>query len=678
MKFSRIFFICFLMHGFLFAQTDTTQNDDKLYQATVDEILNISVQDKKIEISSSSGTAESLAEVPSSVTVFTRKQIQDMGIEDVYDLLNYVPGFQATRNIATFEYQEIHVRGQNADNKLLFLINGQRLNEGYAARASLFNRYISTSNIKQIEIIRGPGSTLFGSNAFLGVVNIITDNESNELVFRLGSQQSANATVNFSQSVSNDFFVSASANFYQDAGQSFDITNQLTQNVTSTQDPRDNQTFYTNLRYKDFTFNGSYARNNSDDFFGYTQIGNQINQNTTVHWHGDLNYDTDFNERVNFNTTISYSRYLWDAVGLNLSGNSSPQTSIYDFIVGPYLNTNDFQIASNLNFKINEKHNLITGVSYRNTGVSNFEGYTNHVSPDGTFSAPITSFYIGEIKRFDNVGQLNSVEKSVGILGIYAQYKAKIGKNLITFAGIRYDNYFDISSTLNPRLGLVYQTNFGATFKGLYGTAFRAPVINEIYINTPFDAPNPDLKPERIATYEFIYLQKFKKVNIELVLFHNITTDAVITGQSSDERQISLNQDSTINTTGLEMSANATILKNMFAQVSYTYYFDGFSQNTFGNFLTFALNYQKKKWNFNINAVYRPALEKVLLEQDSYLLMNLKARYQLNRKFGLNFSALNLFDTAYLTRAETLTQFNQAIPNRGLQWRFGLEFRFNK
>jgi iron complex outermembrane receptor protein len=92
---------------------------------------------------------------------------------------------------------------------------------------------------------------------------------------------------------------------------------------------------------------------------------------------------------------------------------------------------------------------------------------------------------------------------------LYGQVEAVLLTNLLLNAGLRYDHYDTFGDTLNPRVGLIYNPWQKTTFKLLYGQAFRAPNDYELYYGAPsiYQAPNPDLEPERIRTYEAIYEQ---------------------------------------------------------------------------------------------------------------------------------------------------------------------------
>jgi outer membrane receptor for ferrienterochelin and colicins len=151
--------------------TQTQQNQD-LTDKSLEELM-------KIEVASVTGAAkheQRVTEAPSSVTVITAAEIRSFGWRTLGEALRSVRGFYATydRN-----YTYLGVRGfarpTDYNNRVLFLIDGHRINDNvYDAGYVGTETPIDLDLIERIEVIRGPGSALYGSSAFFGVVNIIT------------------------------------------------------------------------------------------------------------------------------------------------------------------------------------------------------------------------------------------------------------------------------------------------------------------------------------------------------------------------------------------------------------------------------------------------------------------------------------------------------------------------
>lgn len=182
---------------------------------------------------------ESVTNSASSVTVFSKAEIKRLGIYSLEDLLRYVPGFYVSREIQQGSTYRIGVRGTSTplNEEILFLVNGQRLNDLYSGGATLLNRNIAVNNVEQIEIIRGRGSALYGSNAFLGVINIITKKDNTDAAVAVGEQNLFHAGTNFSQTLKNGTKVYGNVNAFDEQGHEFTIEDGFAI-LGTTRDPR--------------------------------------------------------------------------------------------------------------------------------------------------------------------------------------------------------------------------------------------------------------------------------------------------------------------------------------------------------------------------------------------------------------------------------------------------------
>ena len=170
--------ICLVFSTNLVAQD---QSNEDLLNMSLDELMDIEVVNvSKLNLSN-------LSEVPSAVTIVTTEQIERSGAKNMEELLRTVAGFDVLRtgfNPST----NFGVRGlystPGTNNKILFLVNDHPVRSMLLNDASVFLGNFPTASIKQVEVIRGPGSTLFGAGAFLGVINVRTkeaDRNANEI-----------------------------------------------------------------------------------------------------------------------------------------------------------------------------------------------------------------------------------------------------------------------------------------------------------------------------------------------------------------------------------------------------------------------------------------------------------------------------------------------------------------
>ena len=127
-----------------------------------------------VQVTSVSKKAENILEAPATVVMVTEKEIKERGYMDLIDLLTDLPGFDLSK-IYGATYTNIYQRGfrQNNTERTLFLIDGVEENDLWSNIAYISRQY-PLSNIKRVEVIYGPASTMYGPNAFVGVINVIT------------------------------------------------------------------------------------------------------------------------------------------------------------------------------------------------------------------------------------------------------------------------------------------------------------------------------------------------------------------------------------------------------------------------------------------------------------------------------------------------------------------------
>lgn len=165
MRFLYLFLTIIVFSSKLYSQNDTIK--DKIFKMSLEELL-------ELKISSVSKKSEKLLETPQTVIVITKKQIEQRGYTDLEQLFHDLPGFDISRGNGT-QYSQIYQRGNRTKNteKTLLMIDGVEENDLWSNSVWLSRQY-PLSIIERVEIIYGPAGTIYGANAFLGVINIVT------------------------------------------------------------------------------------------------------------------------------------------------------------------------------------------------------------------------------------------------------------------------------------------------------------------------------------------------------------------------------------------------------------------------------------------------------------------------------------------------------------------------
>ena len=636
-----------------------------------------------IEITIASKTEEKIAEAPSSVTVFTREEIESMGVTRLRDLLNFVPGFQTSPWLVDGQSLVVQPRGRNRGSlspDVLFLIDGQRLNDSHSGGASLFSRFMTTGNIERVEVIRGPGSSLYGSNAYLGVVNVITSSKRNEVSGRIGENGFMEGQIHFAHDFGT-WQLSLFGSAFTDDGQDFRIDpNDNLPLGAETNDPREGSDFYMTITYDRFTFRTRYQERHLEDFFNFGLLATDIDFNTT--WESSANLTIDLIEKEDFKleANVEAMRHRWRSLTeLAPAGGPFP----VPFQAGPVYWNLDHGVSLDMSWDINDRHHLIAGTFFRNTENQNLGALTTYESINDPFNGDI----------FEEPTLIRSAipdgEKDREIWGAYLQDKINVTEEFTIFLGARFDNYSDFGDTFNPRLGFIYASPNQSFFKLLYGSAFRAPALAELHLESPAVRSNPMLDPEEVQTLELVYIQDFSdRGRLAFTLFRNDIDRAIEVVPSEDDANMRLinKNNGEAEIMGLEAEAAFSfgtrwLLKSTFTRIfSSTLTIDeqpetSASGNTFRSYGSLILNYEREEWSFNLNGIFRGEVED-FSGQDTYGLLNTKLGYNLGPQWKLELLSHNLLDEEYHTYDQTFLLLDGAVPNRGREVWFSVKFSY--
>jgi len=639
------------------------------------EIESMNLEDLlSIKVTVASKSEETIDIAPSSVTVFTSDDIRRMGISNLDELINYVPGFQSTRDIEQGTANRISSRGRSTaiSESVLFLINGQRINDLYTGGVSIINRLIAIENIKQVEFIRGPGSALYGSNAFLGVVNIVTDDSANEVTLFMGSQKSNDISINFSKKFSGSTSLSSFVKVFSDSGFQYrNITDIFGQNG-DTRDPVKGLDAFLSFKTKNLAINGRHTQRSLEDFIGFGGLNNGINTENTRQTYLSAEYRLKINDRFETNIGAGYVQDHWKAMMLAIPKDTelAPGFVLTEPVyTGPLLESFHKNINLDCTYRLSEKNELKGGFTFSRSGISKLRTLFSH--------DPITLEYMGQITEFKGEKSFNE-EATRDVIGFYLQDKIKISGRLNITAGLRFDNYSDFGSTLSPRLAIIYSTSFGSTIKAMYGRAFRAPNFMELYDkNNPVDFGNTELKPEKIETLELAYIQNFNFIQATATVFSNRINDIIIMGSPVEHPKNpffapQFHNAGQARMKGLELELKSTPFKNVMVNGTFTHFFKGDTSFVSSNFASFIFNYAPGRFNLNVNGIYREKIA-ILPNQKSYVIVNSTLQYNVNPKFTITGTVKNLFDESYLTVS---IPFENGVYNRGRIFTLGFSWKY--
>lgn len=498
--------------------------------ATIDSLINLKgvvVSANKIKVNRNS--------VPLSISVIGRDEIESSSESALLPVLSErVPGlFVTEKGITGFGVSEgsagtVNIRGVGQGNKVLMLFDGQPQWAGVFGHA-LPDTYVA-SDVERVEVIRGPGSLLYGSNAMGGVVNIITRQHT-----RQGRR--TQARVMFGSYNTQKYMINNGYNIGN-------FSSFISLNHDRTDGHRPNSKFHITNGFAKL----GYAINSHYKVTGDLSLAKFKNQNPGKITDPILDNimdivrgTTSFAIENEYGKTSGALRafYNWGNHDINDGYNpgGDPRKYIFHSIDhnGGFLLYQSFRLLPGNSFTL--------GVDYKNWG-----GKARNDSING------------------NRQQL--VDKTVNEAAGYIIMQQDLYDRISLNAGVRYEHNSTFGGTWIPQAGITVRPAEGTTLRASLSKGFRSPNIREMYM---FPPQNPDLKPESMMNYEFSAAQTLLDGNLfaELTFFF-IDGKNMIETTRIDGRPKNVNTGE-FNNKGIEFETRYQILPNLSVDMNYSY-----------------------------------------------------------------------------------------------------------
>ena len=433
------------------------------------EVINL---DDIVVSTTSLGSEKKIDDVQASVEVIDRKFIENTKARSLPQLLNNALGLYIKDAGST---SSVSIRGFD-DSHTLILIDGLRRTGKYGS-SDLTS--IQLEDIERVEIVRGPMSTLYGADALAGVINIITNKKASE-----------------------DY-------------------NKLTL-LAGTAQNHQRDTFIIKLSGKktisDITHNYSIELREKDSFKAdQSQVSTDLKDESRKF----INYGNsiDISDSINLTSKLEYARQDDEGIRSD-SSKSYEKENRYQLSTKLNFIQDDFIIDSSLGYGYSDtKVNRGTGEETTDYKQLEFNNYFRHFTTDDMINI------VGVGYKNDDI-DVSMYTKSATRDNVFAlfQNEYNLTDTITTNLGVRYDNFSDFGSTVNPKVSVMYK-NSGFSFRGSYGEAFKAPSFTNMYSHFtrsrgPFVydiSGTEDLKPEESRTYEFAAAYNYESFAIELI-----------------------------------------------------------------------------------------------------------------------------------------------------------------
>ena len=449
-----------------------------------DEISSIYSYDltelSKLKVISATKSLQKLSDIPATVRIITAEDIKENAYFTLEEALSNLPGFQFRDIIGFNSY--IFQRGiPSQNNKILIMIDGVQINElnsgGFYGGAQY-----NLSNVRQIEVVYGPASALYGTNALSGIVNIITNDPKDKkgigVSVSYGSFNTINTDLSYGYYNEAKNYGVRISGMYK-TSEKADLGGKLGDNnwTDDMENFEDDFAFDVKIKYGALTVGSNSQLKLSSRSTNYKTTGtNYIDRNSSwniLFFNSYIDYLRSFSDKLNIQSKLYYrnASVLNNTVGYVLDTTQ----------VGYYRPNDLVGFEGNFNYTPNDKLNIISGIVIERESLA--EGFSKTWS-NSSDKKPTTP--------------AKPAMQNNDLWSLYLQSQYYIIEQLQVILGARLDNSSVYDMIITPRTGLVYNKNH-LTAKLLYTEAFRAP--------KPWDYTdgigNSGLEPETMQSLEF-------------------------------------------------------------------------------------------------------------------------------------------------------------------------------
>lgn len=580
----------------LHAETNPSFSSGDFYYLSLAEL-------GQVEISIATGNSTPLDRAPATATVITASEIQAMGARNLDELLETVPGLHVSLSSLSRLDSVYSIRGIHTglNPQVLLMLNGVPVQYNVqGGRPTLFR--LPITSIERVEVIRGPGSAVYGADAYAGVINVVTKHagaiDSTQIGGGMGSFNTRDLWLQTAGEW-NDIGLALSVTYQESDGDkdrrvgsdlqsgldlALGTDASLAPGALSTRyQVLDTHLAVTSARMQ-FNLWNWYSRN-AGVGAGAAQALDPVGRDDSDLWLADFTYRFNGDSSVWDNSIrVSYLNYQQESQfvllppGTELLMGNDGNIDFQNFVglvafpngllgqPGGYAEDTQLDLVSIYNGWDAHRIRVALGSRYQSLQPSEKKNFGPGVI-DGT-----ESVVNGVLTDVGNTPNIFLDDSSRRIRYVSVQDEWQLAKALQFTAGVRHDDYSDFGTTTNPRMALVWTASNKLTTKLLLASAFRAPSFTEQFSkNNPVSLGNPDLQPEQIDTAELSFAYSFNPDFIaSLTLFEYEAKDMIEFIQDENSTTKTANNARDQDGKGFELELNWKPSSGLYFSTSYS------------------------------------------------------------------------------------------------------------
>jgi outer membrane receptor for ferrienterochelin and colicins len=524
---------------------------EQLMEMRIDSVYGASKHDQRV------------TQAPSSISVITADDIERFGHRTLNDVLQSVRGLYVSddRNYTYLGVRGFH-RPTDYNTRVLVMIDGHRINDNvYDSGSTGREGMVDVELIERVEVIRGPSSSIYGSSAFLGVINVITKDGSHidgvEVSAEAGSLDTYRSRLTYGGASENGAQWLLSTSYFSSEGRESLYFPEFDQRISDEprarndgialdSDAEEAKNFFSNVSYGGWS--ASIFVSERDKDVPTASYGTLFNDprawSNDQRSYLDINYKGAINDALSFQVRGFYDRYLYRGAypyDYASPGDQPDEVVSRDRGFGEWFGT-EWQLTQQIG-----AHRFMIGGEYR-------ESLREH-----------QSMYDDVIPR----DYYWSDDRSSDTLGLFAQGEIAVTEKLMLNGGLRLDQFSANSvDTVNPRLAVIYHPNARSAFKALYGQAFRAPNPFESYYSD-VQPTRPPLEAETIDTYELVYERYIGTQYRISVSAYNYQIDGLIAQAATEDGTTYFDNVDDVSARGLELEVEGKFQSGALVRGSY-------------------------------------------------------------------------------------------------------------